>query len=133
MPTPVEVVKAWTAAYNARDAEALVALAHEDVELLSPRGVEHGHEAVRESVRRQSYGVGMHVAAQRYFHRGQHVVIAGNIELRFVDSGELAERLEAAAAFDVRDGRVARVEPHADLPAALTAAGVDPSDEVPGS
>jgi hypothetical protein len=132
MPTPVEVVKAWNAAYNARDAEALVALAHEDVELVSPRGVDRGHDAVRESVRRQAYGVGMHVFTHRRFHRGEHVVIAGTIELRFVDSGELAERFEAAAAFTVRDGRVARMEPHADLPSALAAAGVDASDQVAG-
>ncbi len=132
MPGPLEVVEAWNTAYNARDAEALVALAHEDVELVSPRGVDRGHDAVRESVRRQAYGVGMHVDVHRRFHRGEHVVTAGAIELRFVDSGELAERFQAAAAFVVRDGRVARVEPHADLASALAAAGVDASDEVHG-
>jgi ketosteroid isomerase-like protein len=131
MRTPVEVVDAWNAAYDARDAEALVALAHEDVELVTPgRGTQRGHEAIRESVRRQTYGVGMHVGTHRRLHRDEPVVTAGTIELRFVDSGELAERFEAAAAFTVRDGRVARMEPHADLASALAAAGVDQADEV---
>jgi limonene-1,2-epoxide hydrolase len=130
MPTPVEVVEAWNAAFNARDAEVLVALSHADVELVTPGGTERGHEAVRESVRRQTYGVGMHVAADRRFCRGEHVVTAGTIELRFVDSGELAERFEAAAAFTVRDGRMLRMEPHADLAGAFAAAGVQVDDEV---
>jgi len=109
MRTPVEVVDAWNAAYDARDAEALVALAHEDVELVTPgRGTQRGHEAIRESVRRQTYGVGMHVGTHRRLHRDEPVVTAGTIELRFVDSGELAERFPVSRPAISRHLRVLR-------------------------
>ena len=97
------------------------------------RGTQRGHEAIPESVRRQTYGAGRHLANHRRFHRDAHVFTAGTIELRFVDSGELAERFEAAAAFTVRDGRVTRMEPHVDLASALATAGVDEADEVRGA
>ena len=131
MLDPVAVVEAYGEAFNARDADALVALTDEDVELVSPRGVDRGHGAVRDAVARQTYGVGMHLVPGRFFHRGDLVVAEGAVELRFVASGELADRFAACAIYTVRDGRVTRVDPRLDLASALAAAGLAEADAVP--
>ena len=46
-PAPLSTAHSWYEAMNARDAERLVALAHDDVEVEGPRGVGRGAELLR--------------------------------------------------------------------------------------
>ena len=122
------VARAWEQAWNARDADALVALVHEDLEIVTiHRGTRHGRDALRAWVARQTYGVAMHVAMVRVFERGDVAVAETRTEWRYVDGGELAEISSGALAFLVRDERIARVTVHPDLATALAASGLTES------
>ena len=116
------VVQRWGLAFNERDLDRLLALSAPDFELVTPHVSECGHKAVRRLVHLQSYGVAQHVRPRRYHAQGTSVVVDAVIELRWVDSGELAETTREVAVFDVRDGRVSRLLPQPDLASALRAA-----------
>ncbi len=125
----MNIVRAWTTAAKAFDAEALVALAPEDFEMVTMhRGIQRGHDAVRSWAARQTFGVAMHVDVCRYFHRDDTVVAETRIEWRDVETGELAESGDGAAVFVVRDGLVASIAVHPDLVSALSSAGISETD-----
>src|SRR3712207_5209914 len=95
--SPVDVVRSWNLAAREGDAEALVALSHEDFEMVTMhRGTQRGHDAVRGWVEKQTYGLAMHIEPKRYFHRGETVVVATHVEMRWVETGEVAEVQEGA-------------------------------------
>lgn len=128
--SPLEVIRSWDAAAEAGDAEALAALVHEDFEMVTMhRGTQHGRDAARGWLERQSHGVGMHVRPRRFFQRGGTVAVDAIIEMRWVETGEVAETRDGAAVFEVRDGLVSRLTVHPDIESALAAAGLDESDE----
>ena len=116
-------VRAWSRAFNARDLAALLALAASDIRLLSPRGAEHGHDAVRRLLDRQSYGVAQHIRPLSYVARCATVAVRALVELRWVENGELADSVEAFGVFEVRDGLVHGFSAEPDLTAACRAAG----------
>ena len=116
-------VRAWSQAFNARDVDALLALAASDIRLQGPRGAEHGHDAVRRMVDRQSYGVAQHIRPLSYLARRATVAVRALVELRWVENGELADSTEAVGVFEVRDGRIHRFSAQADLIAACRVAG----------
>ena len=82
---------------------------------------------VREFIERQTYGVGLHIVRPRLFADGDTVVFAARAELRWVDSGDLADASDVAAVFLVHDERIARMELHDELRSALAAAGLSAS------
>jgi hypothetical protein len=123
------VARAYDVAYDARDVERMVALAHEDVEAVTPRGTVRGHAPLRAFMARQTYGVSWRATERRYFYRGGNaVVVAVRGEWRYVDSGDVAEREDGAAVYSVHDGLVTRFEPFDDLDAALAAAAMTQDD-----
>ncbi len=129
--SPVEVVRSWERAAAALDADAVVALCHEDVAMHTPhRGVLHGHEGIRGFLARQSYGVAAHFLPVRLFNRGDVVVAETRVEYRWVDTDEVGETAERAVAFELRDGRIARIVVHEDLASALAAEGLSEADAV---
>jgi ketosteroid isomerase-like protein len=127
---PVNVVRGYNQALGAVDVDAMLAFVHEDCEIVSQRGVMRGHESVRAFAARQSYGVRMVPAEQRYFARGETVVVHGTVEWRYVDSDELAGRDDGATVWTVRNGRIIRLEIHEKLEPALASAGLTRADEV---
>jgi ketosteroid isomerase-like protein len=124
---PMHVVEAWIAAWNARDADALVSLADDDIELEMPMGARRGIAALREVVAKQSYGVRLYVGPQAFRVDGDRVLALGPIELRSVEEGDkVVERQEnAGAGFTLRGDRVARFKPYPDAATALRAEGFD--------
>lgn len=131
--TPLVVIREYLSAFDARDVEAMVAVAHPEFEAVTPRGVMRGHAAIRAFMARQTYGVTPVMEFQRYFRRGDSVVVFTRYSWRDAETGEaVAGQDEDAAAYTVRDGQVARFEPHADLPSALESAGMTEDDEVDG-
>jgi hypothetical protein len=121
-------VHEWGQAFNDRDLDRLLALSATDIELKTPNRTQNGHDAVRRLVQLQSYGLAQHVSAQRYIARAETVIVEALIELRWVDSGELAETAHGVAVFDVCDGQISRFCPQPDLPSALRLAGWPPTD-----
>ena len=129
-----DVARAWERAWNARNADALVALVHDDLEIVTiHRGTLHGPGALRAWVARQSFGVAMHVAIGRLFEGDDLVVAETRTEWRYVDSGELGDTSSGALAFVVRDGRIARVTVHPDIDTALAVTGLDESHLADGA
>jgi ketosteroid isomerase-like protein len=127
---PVEVVRAYVAALNARDVERMLELADEDVEFNTPRGTLRGHDALRRFMEQQSFGTAYVVVPRAFYERADLVVIDALNEMRYVDTGELAESFEDAPVFTVRDGRVARLDMRAALATALADAGMDDTNRV---
>jgi hypothetical protein len=121
-------VHGWGEAFNQRQLNRLLALSAPDIELATPNRTERGHDAVRRLLHLQSYGVAQHVRAQRYITHAATVVVEALVELRWVDSGELAETMHVAALFNVRDGQISRFCPQPDLAAAFRLAGWPPAD-----
>ncbi|MCA1700819.1 MAG: nuclear transport factor 2 family protein [Actinobacteria bacterium] len=121
-----EVLDAWRAAWNARDADALVRLADEQIELMTPRGVRQGVTALRDLVAKQTYGVRLYVGPQDYTFRGSTAVSVGPIEWRSVEEGDaVVERQDdGGAAFTFRGDLIARFVPYPDAASALRAEGL---------
>lgn len=119
----VAVVRAFERAVNAGDADQVVGLAAQNVEVGGPRGRGHGRELLREWVER----AGIHLRTRRIFQR--EGVIVAEQDARWGDGGE-AEEHTIATEFVVRDGRIEAVIRHDDVDTALSAAGLDAADEV---
>ena len=133
MRTPLECVHAYLDAFAARDVEGMVALADPGVEFVTPRGSQWGHQAIRNFMQRQTYGVAMSGELLRTFAGGDTVVTEGRVELRYADTGELAEESRSSTVYVVRDGRLVRLTPQPDLSSALREAGLTDADEVPAA
>ena len=133
-PEPLDVVRGYNSAFDARDVDAMVAHVHPDCEIVTlHRGIMRGHEPLRAFMNRQAYGVTMVPTERRYFVRGETVVVYGVLEWRYVDSGELAEREHGGTVCVVRDGRITRLEIHELLTSALDSARMTEADEFPES
>ncbi|HEX2323756.1 MAG TPA: nuclear transport factor 2 family protein [Chloroflexota bacterium] len=123
------LVAGFHQALNGGDVERLVGLAREDVELVGPRGTARGVELLREWVGR----AGITLTPRRTFARGQTVVVEEDASWRDPHTGEAQEAQVVATAFDLREGRIARISRLPDLKSALRAAGMEARDEVPQS
>jgi ketosteroid isomerase-like protein len=128
----VAVIRAWHDALNARDTDALVALADDDVELGGPRGSVRGASQLREWVTRQQTGARLTISPVRWFGRGDTFVVAQRAEWRDAGTGDLVDGQDVASMFVVRDGRVAHFARHPNLDGALGAAGIDERDALAG-
>jgi ketosteroid isomerase-like protein len=125
---PLDVVRSYIAALNAGDVERMLELADEHIEFVTPRGSMTGHDALRGFMQRQSFGTAYVVVPRAFYGRGDVIVMDALNEMRYVDSGELAESFEDGPVFTVRNGRVARLDIGGDLAAGLGATGLDEDD-----
>jgi hypothetical protein len=117
--SPRELAEACVEALNARELEAMLELATEDFELVTMHRGTLGRGDIEGWLERQSYGVGMHLVPERWEERDGGVIMAGSGEWRSVDTGAVEGSAEAAITFQVRDGKVARVQIHPSFDAAL--------------
>ena len=116
-------VYAWGQPLNERDLDRMLALSAPDIELAKPNRAERGHDAVCRLVYLQSYGVAQHVYPRRYIARATTVIVEALIELRWVETGDLAQTMHGVALFDVRDGQITRFRPLPDLFTAFALTG----------
>lgn len=123
----VEVVEAWHEALNAGDADRLVRLSHPDVAMEGPRGSVRGSEVLRAWVARAN----IRLEPLLWYARGQTVVVKEAATWRDAQTGEPTGEATVATVFGVDDGLVAGVARYDDLAAALSAAGLDESHEIP--
>lgn len=121
----ITVAHAWIDAANRRDADGLVALSDPDIEIIGPRGAVRGVAVLRDWLMR----AGLSLENKRTFARDGAVVVEQHGVWRSVETGEFVGEANVASRFKVTSGKVTAYERHDDLDAALTAAGLEASDE----
>jgi ketosteroid isomerase-like protein len=122
---PVELVAAWHAAVNARDVDRLLALSSPAIELVGPRGIAKGHDALRGWLDR----AGLTLDPQRVFARGDAVVVAAHATWRAPDTGAVIGDADVASCFRVAGDQVAQYARYDTLAEALAAGGLSDADE----
>lgn len=117
------VVTAWHEAVNRGDADALVALSDEQIEIGGPRGATAGRAVLRDWLQR----AGIELEPCRWFGSGEALVVEQAARWRGPD-GALGEPRIVASLFAVEDDRVRRALRFDALDEALAAAGLSERD-----
>jgi ketosteroid isomerase-like protein len=132
MSEKLAVVRRWIELYNERgDVAEFIALLDPEVELQTPGGPRlHGHGQVRAWFEKEPENVRSCIIADRFIEAGDVVAGLGSIEVRWIESGEIAHKSESAAVYRFRDGKVVSWQPFESHQAALEAAGL-PAQEAP--
>jgi hypothetical protein len=125
---PFEVVRAWHEAVNRGDADALVALSDEDIEVGGPRGSARGHATLRDWLDR----AGIQLTPRRWFASPAELVVEQLATWRGSD-GVLTNPQIIASSFTVEGGKVMRTIRYGSLEEALAATGLTLVDEVPSA
>jgi hypothetical protein len=125
---PFEVVRAWHEAVNRGDADALVALSDEDIEVSGPRGSARGHVILRDWLDR----AGIQLEPRRWFASPPDLVVEQVATWRGSD-GAVTNPQIIASSFTVDGGKVMRTIRYGSLEEALAATGLALVDEVPSA
>ena len=120
-----EVVRAWHEAVNRGDADALVALSDEDIEIGGPRGSARGRAILRDWLER----AGIQLEPRRFFASPADLVVEQVATWRGPDGAVTVPEI-IASSFTVEDGRVMRTVRYGSLEEALAATGLTLVDEV---
>jgi ketosteroid isomerase-like protein len=126
MSEKVAVVRRWVELYNERgDVTEFLSLLDPEVELHTPGGPRlRGHDEARAWFEKEFETVRSRLIPDRFVEEEDVVVGLGTAELRWIDSGEIAQESETAAVFWFRDGKIVRWQPFEAHDAALEAAGL---------
>jgi ketosteroid isomerase-like protein len=122
----VEVAQRWVELFNERgDVAEFLSLLDPEVELQTPGGPRlRGHDQARDWFEAGFENVQPRIVPERFVVEGDVVVGLGKMEVRWIESGEIAHEGESAGAFWFRDGKIIRWEPFDTHAAALEAAGL---------
>ena len=123
---PIDIVTAFHRHLANRDADAVVSLADDAVEVGGPRGTGSGPDLLREWVGRAN----VTMTPKRWFVKDNVVIVEQDAVWLDKDSGEEMGRQVVITTFRVEDGRIAGIYRHDDLAASLTLAGLDAGDEI---
>jgi hypothetical protein len=123
-----EVVRAWHEAVNQGDADALVALSDDEIEIGGPRGSAHGSAVLRDWLDRAS----IRLEPRRWFASPAELVVEQVATWRGPDGGFTDPEI-VASSFEANDGRVTRTIRYGSLEEALAATGLTLLDEVPST
>lgn len=122
---PIDIVATFHRHLADWDPDAVIALAHDDVEVGGPRGTGTGIELLREWVGRAN----VTMTPTRWFAKDD-VVIVEQDAVWLDKQGEEMGRQAITTTFRVHDGKIAGIYRHDNLAASLTVAGLDADDEV---
>jgi ketosteroid isomerase-like protein len=122
---PLEVVRAWHEAVNQGDADALVALCDDDIEVSGPRGSARGHAILRDWLER----AGIQIEPRRWFASPADLAVE-QVAIWHGPDGAASDPQIIASSFTVADGRVMRTVRYGSLEEALAATGLTLADEV---
>ena len=123
-----EIVRAWHEAVNRGDADAVVALSHDDIEVGGPRGSARGSPLLRDWLAR----TGIQLEPRRWFTSPTELVVEQIAIWRFPD-GTVTDPQTIASSFAVENGLVTRSVRYDSLMEALAAAGLTFQDEIPST
>jgi ketosteroid isomerase-like protein len=132
MPDNLALAQRILDAWNHGDATGVLALATPEVEIETPGGVGRGPEAVREWVHKQTqpHAV-MHIVLDQLLEAGDRVVVFARRQMRWRETGELADDTPLAALLTFRMGKLSRWQLFPDREQALLAAGLEPTAPAP--
>jgi hypothetical protein len=123
-----EIVRAWHDAVNVGNADALVALSDDDIEVGGPRGSARGHAILRDWLER----AGIQLAPMRWFASPAALVVEQVATWHGPDDAVTDPQI-IASSFTVENGRVMRTLRFGSLDEALAATGLTLADEVPSA
>ena len=123
-----EIVRAWHEAVNRGDADAVVALSHDDIEVGGPRGSARGSPLLRDWLAQ----TGIQLEPRRWFTSPTELVVEQIAIWRFPD-GTVTDPQTIASSFAVENGLVTRSVRYDSLMEALAAAGLTFQDEIPSA
>lgn len=126
----IALVERFLEAFNARDEQRMSATLHVEIEFRFRQSVLKGKAGLRSLLRQQAHGVGYHIEHGRCFERDGRLATEIRKQLRWVETGDLAEVEDVAGAFVAKDGLLVRYSEFDDLAAAIAASGVTETDEV---
>jgi SnoaL-like domain len=124
----IETVRAWHEAVNRGDADALVALSDDEIEVGGPRGSVRGSAALRDWLGR----AGIQLEPQHWFASPTELVVEQIATWRSAH-GAVTEPETFASSFTVEGGRVMRTVRYESVEEALAAADLTLRDEIPGT
>ena len=126
-----ELIRHWTAAWNACDVDGIVALVHPDFRMHRMKGDIIDREGLADAVRRQTYGAAMKLFPLRLYGQGDRFAVAARIEYRHVEDDELIGATDdGGMALEVRDGLVVFAAPQPTSADALSKAGLAEDDQI---
>ena len=103
------LVQRFVDTYNRGDTEAIVALVTPDVELETPGGLERGPEAAQRLAAKSTQDHALvHIEIERLVEAGDQVVVFAERQMRWRETGELADASPSDAVMTIRGGKVAR-------------------------
>jgi ketosteroid isomerase-like protein len=118
------LARSFIDASNRRDLDDFVAVLSENIELRTPRGIRRGRLEAEQWFTKPFDHLDMHVEEGRLLVTESDVVWFGHLAFTWKESGELAERVEGAAVWQVEDGVIRSWEPFDTATEALRAIGV---------
>ena len=124
MSEKLEAVGRWVELYNDRtDATEFLSLLDPEVELQTPGGPRlHGHDEAREWFQKEFENVHSRLIPDRFVEGDDVVAGLGRTEVRWIESGEIANEFESAGVFWFREGKILRWQPFESHDTALEAA-----------
>jgi hypothetical protein len=123
-----EIVRAWHEAVNRGDADALVAVCDDDIEVGGPRGSARGSALLRDWLDR----AGIQLEPRRWFASPAELVVEQVATWRG-SGGEASGPQTVASSFIVEEGLVTRTVRYGSLTEALAVTGLTLLDEVPST
>ena len=120
-----EVVRAWHEAVNRGDADTLVTLSDDEIEVGGPRGSARGHAILRDWLDR----AGIQLEPRRWIASPAELVVEQAATWQGPD-GAVTDPQIIASSFTVEDGKVMRTVRYGSLEEALAATGLTLLDEV---
>ena len=126
----VEIARRWVELFNERgDVAEFLSLLDPEVELQTPGGPRlHGHDQARDWFEAGFENVRPRIIPERFVAGADTVVGLGRIEVRWIESGEIAHEGESAGVSWFRDGKIIRWQPFETHAAALEAVGLSEQD-----
>jgi hypothetical protein len=123
----VAVARRWVELFNERDdVDEFLSLHDPEVVLQAPGGARlSGHDQVRGWFEAGYETVRSRILPERFVAGDDTVVGLGRIEVRWIESGEVAHEGESAGAFWFRDGKVIKWQPFETHAAALRETGLE--------
>ena len=121
----LEVVRAWHDAVNRGDADGLVALSRDDIEIGGPRGTASGSAILRDWLDR----AGIRLEPRRWFS-GSNILVVEQAATWRTPEGGLTDPGIIASSFQVDKGLVSRMVRFSSLEDALAMSGLTMHDEI---
>jgi ketosteroid isomerase-like protein len=121
-----ETVQSFHDHFNAGRVDDVLAMATDDVTIGGGRGRGQGRNLLDEWVRRKTTTL----TPQRWFVKGDLVVIEELVEWRSRESGNVTDSTLWGMAFTVSDGKIAAIGRYADVGEAVTSSGMMETDEI---